>query len=147
MFSSPAALWRSAREIIDQLSLRLRVLAPGVDIAEELGNGYQPNVIVVGRMCQEMSEAALAEVLLHEMAHHLAMRRYLRLNAAERFEQHDAFLGEGLDLSVFHGAAYCRALADAAEAWYGDATRYPWSREAPSVVRWAEQQGYITLAA
>ena len=147
MFASPAALWRCAREIVDQLSLRLHVLAPGVDISEELDNNYQPNVIVVGRVCQELSETGIAEVLLHEMAHHLAMRRYLRLNAAERFELHDAFLGEKIDVHEFHGAAYCRALADVAEAWYGDATRYPWAQEIPAVQRWAEQHGYVTLAA
>jgi hypothetical protein len=147
LFSSPAALWRCAREIIDLLASRLHILAPGVDISEEAGNSYQPNVIVVGRLCQEMSEAALAEVLLHEMAHHVAMRRYLRLNAAERFEQHSAFVCVKLDLPVFHGAAFCKALADVAEAWYGEATRYPWAREAQSVQRWAEQQGYVNLAA
>jgi hypothetical protein len=147
LFSSPAALWRCAREIIDQLAVRLDVLAPGVDISDGPTNSYRSNVIVVSRTCQEMSEAALAEALLHEMAHHLVMRRHFRLSAAECLELDDGFLPDQLDLPLFHGTAFCRALADAAAAWYGDAKDYRWAREDHSVRLWAEQHGYITLAA
>ena len=142
MFRSRTALWFRAREISDQLALRLRLPPPMVEIGKASESGYQPNLILVGKMYQALEETFLVETLVHEMAHHLARERYFRLGVRDRIARRRDAPDDLQSGASSHGEVYCQALAEVARAWYGEPQNHNWAREHTPVYAWAVTQGY-----
>ena len=129
--TTKADLTESARVLAETFS----VPVPGIESATKYVTSYygiRERAIFFHSDHASGDKVRQDMTLCHEMAHHIdAARNGLYLPGTLRFRRR------------WHTPTFYAILRDVAQAWYGDAKRYPWHMEYPLGKRWALARGLM----